>query len=90
MCVCVCVCVCVRARARAHVCVCLIVCDLETSTTKLSRSDLGCCATREKLVCCLCTTCTVFSTRFQVRNYLKPRNKDIVEKLTVVPLFRKS
>jgi len=38
---CVCVCVCV--------CVCPFVCDLETSTTKLSRPDLGCCATKKEI-----------------------------------------
>jgi hypothetical protein len=33
---CVCMCVCVR--------VCLIVCDLETSTMRRPRPELGCCA----------------------------------------------
>jgi hypothetical protein len=35
-----CMCVCV--------CVCLIVCDLETSTTRWPRPDLGCCTTRKE------------------------------------------
>jgi hypothetical protein len=50
--VCVCVrarvsvCARVRARARARVCVC--VSDLETSTMRRPRPELGCCATERK------------------------------------------
>ena len=32
---------------RAY-CVCLIVCDLETSTVRLNRPELGCCGTEEQ------------------------------------------
>jgi len=50
------VCVCVRAWMRVCVCVCvcaracLIVCDLETSTFRWSRPDLGSCEQRRKSV----------------------------------------
>jgi hypothetical protein len=58
--VCVCVCVCARARVRVRVracvcvrvrvCVCVCVCDLETSTTRQPRSELGCRATQNKVL----------------------------------------
>jgi hypothetical protein len=34
---------------RVCVCVCLIVCDVETSTMRRPRSELGCCATEKKI-----------------------------------------
>jgi hypothetical protein len=37
-----------RPTGRACVCVCLILCDLEASTMRQPRPDLGCCATKEK------------------------------------------
>jgi hypothetical protein len=44
VCVCVCVCVCVYVC----VCVCLTVCDLETSTMRRPRSELGCRMTKKQ------------------------------------------
>jgi hypothetical protein len=38
------------ALAVLCVCVCLIVCDLETSTKRLPRPDIGCCATEKKRI----------------------------------------
>jgi hypothetical protein len=34
-----------RPEESYRLCVCLIVCDLETSTVRRSRPELGCCAT---------------------------------------------
>ena len=46
---CVCVCVCVSVCVCVCVCVCVSVCDLETSTVRRSRPQLGCSAIEVKI-----------------------------------------
>ena len=45
---CVRVCVSVIVRERVCECVCVIVCELETSTMRRPRSNLGCCAHKKQ------------------------------------------
>jgi hypothetical protein len=50
-------------------CVCLIVCDVETSTMRRLRFDLGCCATGNK--CSICEQCwTTADSHDRSCNYL--------------------
>jgi hypothetical protein len=39
-----------RSDESTRACVCLIVSDLETSTVRGPRTDLGCCVTQKKIV----------------------------------------
>jgi hypothetical protein len=41
-----------RSEECYRLCVCLIVCDVETSTVRRPRPELGCCATRKEIGSC--------------------------------------